>query len=134
MVLEETLRFKSGRLGTEDEAGDAATLVSGLAGTGELVPESPKVWFALGAGEFFREASEPFDISVGGVELADALGVSANAGFDKCWGFELGPSLAGASVTLASSISPSSTSSFPEAVLIIFGTPFVLEFNISILW
>ena len=134
MVLEETLRFKSGRLGTEDGAGDAATLVSGLVGTGELVPDSPRVWFALGAGEFFREASECFGISAGGVELADALGVSTDAGFDNCWEFELGPSLAGASVILASSISPSSTSSFPEAVLIIFGAPFALDFNFSILW
>lgn len=133
MILEETLRFKSGRLGTEDGAGDAATLVSGLVGTGELVPDSPKVWFALGAGEFFRETSERFGTSTGGVELADALGSSTDAGFDNCWEFEVGPSLAEVSVILASSISPSSTSSFPEAVLIIFGTPFALEFNISIL-
>ena len=133
MVLEERLRLKSGRLGTEAGAGDAATLVSGLVGTGELVPESPSVWFALGAGEFFRETSERFGISAGGVELVDALGVSTDAGFDNCWEFELGPSLARVSVILASSISPSSTSSFPEAVLIIFGTPFALECNVSIL-
>ena len=134
MVLEDALRLKSGRLGTEDGAEGAATLVSSLAGTGELVADCPRVWFALGAGEFFRETSERFGTSAGGVELADALGVSTDAGFDNGWEFELGPSLAGASVILASSISRSSTSSFPEAVLIFFGTPFTLEFNISILW
>lgn len=56
--------------------------------------------------------------------MADALGISPGAGFGSCWASELSPSLIGLSVIFASSISPSSTSSFPEAVLTIFGPPF----------
>ena len=132
MVLEDVLRLKSGRLGTEDGVEDGATLASGLVGTEELVAEGPRIWFTLGAGEFFRETSERFGTSAEAVESVDALGTSTDAGFDNCWATELEPSLAAASVILASSISPSSTSSFPEAVLIIFGTPFVLEVNVSV--
>lgn len=84
MVLEDALRLKSGRLGTEDSAGGAVGLVSGLVGAEELVVDCPWVWIALSAGEPFRETSECFGISAEGVESADALGISTDAGFCSC--------------------------------------------------
>lgn len=105
----------------------AVGLVSGRGGTEELVAAGRRVWSALGAGESCRETSKLFIISAGGAESAEVSGSPTNSCFGSCWEFELPPSLAGLSVILASSISPSSTSSFPEAVLTIFGTPFTLE-------
>lgn len=127
------MRLRSGLLEMEDWEG-AVGLTSGPVGADELVADGRKFWFALGAGESFRETSERFIISAGGAESADALGISSDAGFGSCWELEPLSSLAGASVILASSISPSSTSSFPEAVLIIFGAPFTLELSMNILW
>lgn len=132
MVLEDALRLKSGRLGTEGSAGGTVGLVSCLVGAEELVADCPWVCIALGAGEPFRETFDCFGISAEGVESADALGISTDAGFCSCSEFEVPPSLAGTSVFFASSISPSSTSSFPEAVLTIFGTPLTLGLYISI--
>lgn len=126
-MYEDALRFISGRLGTEAWAEGAVGLVSGRVDTEELVGAGRRVWFALGAGDCCRETSELFSISFGGAESADVSGSSTKSCFGSCWEFELPPSLAGVSVILASSISPSSTSSFPEAVLTIFGKPFTLE-------
>ena len=131
MVWEDALRLKSGRLGTDTWAAGAVGLISGLIGADDVVADGRDAWFVLGAGEFFRESSERLDISAGGAETADGLGVSTDAGLGSCWGFGLFSSIARLSVILASSISPSSTSSFPEAVLIIFGTPSTLELYIS---
>ena len=131
MVWEGALRLKSGRPGTEDWAEAAVGLISGPVSADDSVADSRKAWFALGAGESFRETSKRFDESTEGAKTADALGTSAEAGFGSCWVFEFLPSFAGLSVILASSISPSSTSSFPEAVLTIFGAPFALELIIS---
>lgn len=121
------MRPKSGRLGTEDWAEGAVGLFSGLVGANDVLADGLKAWFALGAGESVRETSKRFGVSAGGAEMADVLGFSANAGFGSCWAFKLLPSLTALSVILASSISPSSTSSFPEAVMTIFGAPFTLE-------
>lgn len=130
MVLDGALRLKSGRLGIEDWVAGGVALISGLVGADDAAADGRKAWFAMGAGESLREISKRFDVSAGGTEMADALGVSADAGFG-CWALELLSSLNEFSVILASSISPSSTSSFPEAVLTIFGAPFTLELCVS---
>lgn len=70
VVLEDALRLKSGRLGTEDGAG-VVGLVSDLVGAEELMVEGRKVWFATGAGEPLREAFGRFCISAGGAVSAD---------------------------------------------------------------
>ncbi len=131
VVLEGALRLISGRPGTEVWAEAAAGLISGLVVVEDVVVDSRKAWFAPGAGESLREISELFGVSAGGSELADDLGISPDADFGSCRAFKLLPSLTGLSVIFASSISPSSTSSFPEAVLTIFGAPFTLEFYFS---
>ena len=126
-MLEDGLRLKSGRLGIEDWTEGTVGLFSGFVGTNDVFAEGLKVGFAVGAGESFRETSERFGVSAEGAEMAGGFATSGKPSLDGCWATELLPSLTGSSVILASSISPSSTSSFPDAVLIIFGAPFTLE-------
>ena len=127
VVLEDALRLRSARPRIDGWAEGTVGLRSGRVGAGELVADGRTLWFALGAGEFVRETSKLFADSTRGAELADTLGISTDAGCGRCWGVDPLSSPTGVSVVFASSISPSSTSSFPEAVLTIFGTPLTLE-------
>ena len=84
MALDDILRLKSGRLGTEDWAEGAVGLISGLVDAADVVVDGLKAWFVLGAGDSFRETSERFNTSAGGAETADTVGISTEVGFDKC--------------------------------------------------
>ena len=130
-MLEDTLRLRSGRLGIEDCTEGTVGLFSGFVGANDVFAEGLRDGFAVGTGESFRETSKRFGVSAGGAEMAGAFAMSGKPSLDGCWATELLLSLTGSSVILASSISPSSTSSFPDAVLIIFGAPFMLERQVS---